>query len=113
MQLLPSGMVRIMGNDLDLGKVMGKLDGIENLLVLQQKSSDQDRSDNRREHAVLFNHLNYINVDILPVVKNTDVNFKEHKKNHLSWLKVGGIAVAFIAGVLALADRATPILSKI
>ena len=102
-----------MSNDLDLGKVMGKLDGIESLLVLQQKSTDQDRSDNRREHAVLFNHLNYINVDILPMVKTTDTNFKEHAKNHLSWLKIGGISVAFAAGIVALADRVTPILSKI
>ena len=108
MQLLPSGMVRIMGIDLDLGKVMGKLDGIENLLVLQQKSSDQDRSDNRREHKILFDHLNYINVDILPTIKTTDANFRDHVKNHLSWLKISGILVALIAGTLALIDNIPP-----
>ena len=98
-----------MSVDQDLGKVIGKLEGIEQLLIMQQKSTDQDRFDNRREHKVLFDHMNYVNKEISPIVEEVE----SHVLNHLSWLKIGGIGIAFLAGIIALVDRLTPALFKI
>ena len=89
----------------ELGELKAEIRGMSEVLKFHVKNSDD-------KFKSLFEMMNDKVMPTVQDVKNQKEQiqtiwekFSEHKRNHLSWLKMSGIGVALISGILALVDR--------